>query len=74
MHSWPALAGIKEVETMRAPKVLKTRCSEMRFQANSDDIKPCNEVNLPHNTARAIIIGNNEKNKRLDDKKSPVDL
>jgi hypothetical protein len=48
----------------------------MRFQANPDAIKSLDEVNFNHTnfTARAIIIGKNETNKRLDDKKSPVDF
>jgi hypothetical protein len=45
-------------------KILKSRCSEMRFQANPDDIKSLvNEVNLPLTQilGRAIIIGKNKK-------------
>jgi hypothetical protein len=50
---------------------------EMRFQANPDDIKSLVTRLTYHKnfTARAIIItGKNEKNRRLDDKKSPVDF
>jgi hypothetical protein len=49
----------------------------MRFQANPDDIKSLVVTKLTYHTsfmARAIIIGKNEKNKRLDDKKYPVDF
>jgi hypothetical protein len=47
----------------------------MRFQANPDDIKSlCSEVNHTKFTARAIIIGKNEKSKRLDAKQSSVDF
>jgi hypothetical protein len=49
----------------------------MRFQANPDDIKSLVVTRLTYHTiftAMAIIIGKNEKNKRLDDKKSPVDF
>jgi hypothetical protein len=50
----------------------------MRFQANPDDIKSLVTRLTYHKnfTARAIIIGQNEKknNKRLDDKKSPLDF
>jgi hypothetical protein len=49
----------------------------MRFQANPDDIISLVVTRLTSHTnftAREIIIGKNEKNKRLDDKKSPVDI
>jgi hypothetical protein len=46
----------------------------MQFQANPDDKSLVTRL-LTYQTnfaARAIIIGKNEKNNRLDDKKSPV--
>jgi hypothetical protein len=50
----------------------------MRFQANPDDKKSLLVTRLAYHrncAARAIIIiiGKNEKNKRLDDKKNTVD-
>jgi hypothetical protein len=57
---------------------LKSTCSEMRFQANPNDVKSLvtrlHVTYHTHFTARAISIGQNEKNKRLVDKKSPVDF
>jgi hypothetical protein len=54
--------------------MLKSRCSEMQFQANPDDIKSL-VTRLTYHTnftaTRAIIVGKNEKNKRLDDKNEP---
>jgi hypothetical protein len=49
----------------------------MRFQANPDNVISL-VTRLTYHTnftaRRAIIIGKNEKNKRLGDKKSPVDF
>jgi hypothetical protein len=48
----------------------------MRFQANPDNIKSLVTRLTYHTnfTARAIIIGKNERKKRLDDKKHPVNF
>jgi hypothetical protein len=56
-------------------KILKSRCSEMRFQANPDDIKSL-VTRLIYTTQilrpGGQLLVKTKKNQRLDDWKSPV--